>query len=146
MPRIVTVLVAVIVMVHGLIHLMGTAVYARHAQIKGLTYKTALLNGRWDLGEEGIRIFSALWVLPAIGFVAAALALLAGWVWWKPVLVGVTLLSLVLTALDWSNAFMGPLLTSQFWLSFYSGRAWPAGLTEKIGEIGRASICEACRC
>ena len=90
MLRIVTVLVAVILIVHGLIHLMGTAVYARHAQIKGLTYKTTLLNGRWDLGEEGIRVFGALWVLPAIGFVAAALALLAGLEWWKPVLVGVT--------------------------------------------------------
>jgi len=95
---------------YGTIHLMGTAVYVRHAQIKGLTYKTTLLNGRWDLGEGGIRIFGGLWVLPAIGFVAAALALLAGWEWWKPVLVGVTLLSLVLTALDWSNAFMGAIV------------------------------------
>ena len=110
MPRIVTVIVAVVLIVHGLIHLMGTAVYVRHAQIKGLTYKTTLLNGRWDLGEGGIRIFGVLWVLPATGFVAAALALLAGWEWWKPVLVGVTLLSLVLTALDWSNAFMGAIV------------------------------------
>jgi hypothetical protein len=59
-PRIVTALVAVILIVHGLVHLMGTAVYARHAQIKGLTYKTTLLNGRWDLGEGGIRIFGGL--------------------------------------------------------------------------------------
>lgn len=110
MPRIMTVIVAVVLIVHGLIHLMGTAVYLGHAQVKGLSYKTTLLNGHWDLGEVGIRIFGALWVLPAFGFMAVALALLAGWGWWKPALVGVTLLSLVLAALDWRNAFMGAII------------------------------------
>lgn len=105
-----TVIVGAVLIVHGLIHLMGTAVYVGHAQIKGLTYKTTLLDGRWDLSEEGIRIFGALWVLPAIGFVAAALALVAGGEWWKAVLIGVALLSLVLTGLDWSNAFMGAIV------------------------------------
>jgi hypothetical protein len=109
-PRIINGIAAVILIVHGLIHLMGTAVYVSHAQINGLTYKTTLLNGRWELGEDGIRIFGALWVLPAIGFVVVALALLVGWDWWKPVLVAVTLLSLALTALDWSNAFMGTIV------------------------------------
>lgn len=73
--------------------------------IEGMAYKTTLLGGRWDLGEAGIRVFGALWVVAAIGFAVAAVALLAGWGWWQPVLVGVTLFSLVLTALDWSNAF-----------------------------------------
>jgi len=40
-----------------------------------------LLGGRWDLGEGGIRVFGALWAAAAIGFVAAAAALLAGWGW-----------------------------------------------------------------
>lgn len=46
-------------------------------------------------------------MVPAIGFVVAAVALPAGWSWWQPVLVGVTLFSLVLTVVDWSNAFAG---------------------------------------
>lgn len=99
---------AVFVLVgHGLIHLMGTAVYMRLADVKGLTYKTTLLSGHWELGAGGIRVFGALWVLPTIGFVAAALALATGWGWWQPVLLWTTLLSLALTGLDWSNAFMG---------------------------------------
>jgi hypothetical protein len=109
-PRILTIIAAVVLIVHGLIHLMGTAVYVRHAEIKGLSYKTTLLGGRWELGDAGIRIFGALWILPAVGFVAAALALFAGWMWWKPVLVGVALVSLALTALDWSSAFMGAIV------------------------------------
>jgi len=99
--------VVFVLVVHGLIHLMGTAVYLRLAEVKGLTYKTTLLSGHWELGENGIRVFGALWILPTIGFVAAALALAIGRGWWQPVLLWTTLLSLALTGLDWRNAFMG---------------------------------------
>lgn len=54
MPRIVIAMVAVTLAVHGLIHLTGTAAYMRLADVKGLSYKTTLLSGRWDLGERGI--------------------------------------------------------------------------------------------
>lgn len=81
MPKIVIIIAAIILIVHGLIHLMGTAVYMRLSEVKGLRCKTTLLSGHWDLGENGIRIFGALWVLPAIGFVVTAFALLAGLEW-----------------------------------------------------------------
>lgn len=110
MIRILTIIAAIVLVVHGLIHLLGTAVYARHAQIKGLSYKTALLSGHWDLGSPGIAVFGWMWVLPAVGFIAAAVALLAGWAWWNSVLTGVTLVSLALTILDWSNAFRGAVI------------------------------------
>jgi len=103
-------LVVFVLVAHGLIHLLGTAVYMRLAEVKGLTYKTTLLSDHWKLGENGIRVFGALWVLPAIGFVAAALALAIGWGWWQPLLLWTTLLSLALTGLDWSNAFMGAIM------------------------------------
>jgi hypothetical protein len=107
MTRILTIVAAIVLIVHGLIHLLGTAVYARHAEVKGLAYKTTLLSEHWDLGRAGISVYGWLWVLPAVGFVVAAVALLAGRAWWNPVLVAVTLVSLVLTALDWTNAFRG---------------------------------------
>ena len=110
MSKIVIMLAVSILVVHGIIHLMGTAVYMKLAEINGLSYKTTLLSGRLDLGEGGSRVFGALWVLPAIGFIVAALALLEGWEWWQPVMVGVTLLSLALTGLDWSSAFMGAII------------------------------------
>jgi hypothetical protein len=108
--RIALALVVFVLVVHGLIHLMGTAVYMRLAEVKGLTYKTTLLSGHWELGEGGIRVFGALWVLPTMGFVAAAFALATGGAWWQPVLLWTTLLSLALTGLDWSNAFMGAIM------------------------------------
>lgn len=95
---------------HGLVHLLGTAVYLNHAEIKNFAYKTTVLGGRWELGDFGMRIFGSLWVLPAMGFAVAALALAAGWGWWKPALVSATLLSLLLTTLDWNMAFMGAVI------------------------------------
>ena len=43
----------------------------------------------------------------AIGFAVTALAFWFGWGWWQPVLLSVTLFSLLLTALDWNVAFAG---------------------------------------
>jgi hypothetical protein len=106
-----SIIIAILLILHGLIHLMGTVTYMKLGAVQGLTYKTTLLGGRWDLGEGGIRIYGALWAAAAIGFVVAAMALLFGWTWWKPVLTGVTLLSLTLTTLDWRDAKAGAILS-----------------------------------
>jgi hypothetical protein len=98
---------ATLLVAHGLIHLMGTAVYMKLGRIEGLPYKTTLLGGRWDLREKGMRVFGALWVLPAFGFVLAAVALWAGCPAWRLVLVSAAGLSLVLTLLDWASAYAG---------------------------------------
>jgi len=104
------IIAAIALVVHGLIHLMGTTVYMKLGTIAGLPYKTTLLGGRWELGEGGIRAFGMLWAVAAIGFVVAAAALLAGWAWWWPALLAVALFSLMLTALDWSNAYAGVMI------------------------------------
>jgi hypothetical protein len=109
-PRTLLVIAALLLILHGLIHLMGTAVYACGAEIKGLNYKTTVFGGRWDLGASGISVFGWLWVLPAIEFVAAALALLVGSDASKLLLLGAALLSLVLILLDWGSAFRGAII------------------------------------
>ncbi len=45
--------------------------------------------------------------MPVVVFIVAAVALLAGWEWWRLVLVEVTLLSLLLKVLDWRVAYAG---------------------------------------
>jgi hypothetical protein len=98
---------ALILTLHGLIHLIGPTVYMKLGKVEGIAYKTTLLGGRWEVGERGIWMFGALWVVPAVGFILAAVAMLAGWSWWPPVLIGVTLFSLLLTVLDWRVAYAG---------------------------------------
>src|SRR5688500_2691820 len=75
MTKTFSITLAVVLFGHGLIHFIGTAVYAGHARVAGLPYKTTLLGGRWDLGEPGIAVYGGLWALPAIAFVIASLVL-----------------------------------------------------------------------
>lgn len=110
MIKLMTIVAAIVLVLHGLIHFFGTVVYLKLGTIQGFGYKTTLLGGRWDLGESGMRVFGGLWAVAAIGFVAVAVALFSRWSGWKPVLVGVTLFSLVLTALDWNLAFAGVII------------------------------------
>ena len=102
-----TILAAVVLVAHGLIHLMGTTVYLRFGELEGFAYKTTLLGGRWDLGATGIGVFGALWAVAAVGFIVAAIGMLTGSSWWQAVLIAVTIFSLILTGLDSSLAFAG---------------------------------------
>lgn len=107
MPRMLMIAAAVVLGVHGLIHLMGTVAYCRLGEIDGLPYKTALLGGRLVMGDRGMMVVGVLWGLTAAAFVVSAAGWLGGWSGWTAVLVPATLLSLVLTSLDWSTAFRG---------------------------------------
>ena len=104
------IIAAIVLALHGLIHLMGTFAYLRILEIPSLPYKTIFLGGRIDLGEVGTGVFGALWGVAAIGFVVASIAMLTNRSWWRLVLLAVTLLSLVITILDSSLAFAGVVL------------------------------------
>jgi hypothetical protein len=92
---------------HGLIHLLGFASYLKLATVATLPYKTAVLGGRLDLGASGTSLFGLAWGVAALGFVLSAAAFLLGWSWWRPALTLVTLLSLLLTVLDYGPAKAG---------------------------------------
>ncbi len=121
MHSLVTWAFAILLVVHGLIHLMGTTVYMKLGQIQGLPYKTSLLGGRWDLGERGIRMFGALWVLPAAGFVLAAAALLVHHPAWSSLAIASSVVSLALTLLDVRAAFAGAILDVLILAAIWAG-------------------------
>jgi hypothetical protein len=98
---------ALVVLLHGLVHLLGLAAYLRLAEVATLPYKTTVLAGWLDLGSTGTAVFGALWGLVALGLVVAALALLSRQTWWVALLYIVTLASLALTVLDWPVAGAG---------------------------------------
>ncbi len=107
MSRFLRLAATVVLFLHGLVHLLGTGVYLRFAEIPEFPYKTTLLGGAWDLGETGIRVFGVLWAGAAVGFWLAALAALRGRPNGRILLISVTLFSLVLTTLDWTVAYAG---------------------------------------
>ncbi len=79
MGRLVLIGASAILAGHGLIHLIGAAVYLRLSTVQGFSHKTTLLGGRWDLWERGIAVYGALWAAAAVGFILAAAAMAAGW-------------------------------------------------------------------
>jgi len=98
---------AFIIFAHGLIHLIGVAVYWQLAVVDEIPYKTTLLGDRWDIGVSGTRIFGLLWLFGTIGFVVTAAGMAFRTTWWQPVLLGTTLFSLLITILDWDAAKLG---------------------------------------
>lgn len=100
-----------IVVMHGLIHLMGFVAYWPLGEIAELPYKTTLLNGRFQLSQTGMRLFSVLWLLAAVGFVGSAISLLTKQPLWLPLMFAAVLVSVAITALDWGNAFRGTIIS-----------------------------------
>jgi len=72
MASLLTYVVTVVLVAHGIVHLLGTAVYLELAEVANFTYKTTLLGGAVDIGAAGMRVLGVLWAVAAVGFVAAA--------------------------------------------------------------------------
>ncbi|HID51165.1 MAG TPA: hypothetical protein EYP41_03895, partial [Anaerolineae bacterium] len=102
---------AAVIILHGLVHLLGFAAYWPLAELAELPYKTTLLNGRIPLGASGMRLYSVVWLATAVAFVTAAIGLLSKQSWWLPLLGTAVILSLLITALDWNQAWRGAVVS-----------------------------------
>ena len=60
---------AAVVAAHGLIHLIGFVVPWGIAAVEGFPYRTAVLGGAVDLGDDGGAALGIVWLACAIGFV-----------------------------------------------------------------------------
>jgi hypothetical protein len=100
-------LASLFLLVHGLIHLIGFIGYWKITQIQGFAYPTSPLAGRIAATPGLVRFLGVLWLVAAIGFVAGAIGLFTHQSWWRPVILIMALLSLVIRALGWPDAQMG---------------------------------------
>jgi hypothetical protein len=106
-------------LIHGLIHLMGFVAYWPLASIPDLPYKTSLLGGRLEIGPGGMRIYSLFWLLSALVFLSAALLLALNRPIWAPLMLAAGLLSLVISVLDWNQAWRGALINGLILLALF---------------------------
>lgn len=107
MLKTLSILLAAAVVIHGLIHLPGFIAYFPLAKMAELPYKTTLLDGRLAIGAAGMRVYSLLWLLAALGLAASSVALVSERSFWAPLMLGAALLSLILCILDGKAAFRG---------------------------------------
>ncbi|MEO8392098.1 MAG: ABC transporter permease [Chloroflexota bacterium] len=96
--------------VHGLIHLIGFIAYWPLASVPDLAYKTTLLGSSWNLGAQGMHLYSVFWLVAAAGFALASLEMLTHKQHWRVYVLSITSLSLVITLLDWQFAFPGAVI------------------------------------
>jgi hypothetical protein len=108
--KIIAIGIAVLVIIHGMIHLIGFRVYGQGVQMAEMPFKTTFFNGSLDLGNFGTRIYGWVWLLPMLGFILAGVGFFLRVSWWQPVLIVSSLASLIITGIDWKNAFIGTLI------------------------------------
>jgi hypothetical protein len=62
---------AVIIALHGVIHLIGFVSPWRIASLEGFAYRTTVLGGAQDVGAVGVRLIGLVWLGLTIGFLTA---------------------------------------------------------------------------
>lgn len=97
----------VILLVHGLAHLVGFVVTWRVAKLQEMPYKTTILAGAVDVGDVGIRVMGGLWLATAVAFAIVAVGAFVGTSWWFPVALMMTTVSLFVTILGWPDSRIG---------------------------------------
>ena len=92
---------------HGVAHVVGFVSSWRLATLTELPYKTTIFSGRIDVGDAGIRMVGALWLLVAIAFLAAGAAVAAATDWAGRLLLVTVIASLLLCVAGWPDARIG---------------------------------------
>jgi len=65
---------AVVLALHGVIHLIGFVSPWRIASVEGFAYRTTVLGGAQDVGDVGVRLIGLVWLGLTFGFLAAGYA------------------------------------------------------------------------
>jgi hypothetical protein len=74
-------LAAIVLALHGVIHLIGFVVPWRIATLQDFAYRTTAFNGALDLSDAGARVVGVVWLALTLGFLAAGYALKRGRPW-----------------------------------------------------------------
>ncbi len=97
----------VLLLAHGVAHLVGFLVPWRLFEADDLPYTTTILGGRIDLGATGIRLVGLVWLALALAFGVTAVAVWTASPRVLSALLPLALASLVLCITGWPAAKIG---------------------------------------
>ena len=97
----------VILVAHGIAHLVGFISSWELATLAELPYKTTVFSGRLDVGDAGIRVIGVLWLLAALAFLVAAIAVATGMSWAGRFMLATVIESALLCVAGWPDARLG---------------------------------------
>jgi hypothetical protein len=98
---------ALVVGLHGLVHLIGFVVPWRLATLEGFLYTTSAAWDAVELGEAGYKLVGVAWLVVATAFVVAAVGLWSSRPWAWTLTTGAALASLPLCILGSPQALAG---------------------------------------
>lgn len=97
----------IILLVHGIAHLVGFVVPWRLMSSAEMPYKTALFAGHWEVGDVGMRVNGLLWLVAALAFLFAGIAVMRQAHGGETLALYVSLASLALCVVSWPEARIG---------------------------------------
>lgn len=103
-----TLLFALILLVHGIAHTVGFAGAWRIGS--SVPYTTTILAGHFDVGDTGIRALGVVWLALALAFVLLAVAAFARIYWWPAAALTLAAISLFMCIVAWPEAQAGAAL------------------------------------
>jgi len=98
---------AILLVAHGVAHLVGFVSSWNLAVLPELPYKTVVLSGRVDVGDAGIRVMGVLWLLAALAFLVAAFAVATEAGWAVRFTRAAIVASLIVCVVGWPDARIG---------------------------------------
>lgn len=100
-------LFALLLLTHGGIHLLGFLGPTGIADMEGLPREPTFLLTDFAVGGPVLIAFGALWLVPAIGFIGAAMGVITRQPWWPALGLASAVLSTALVVLWWDDALFG---------------------------------------
>lgn len=105
--------VVIVLILHGLIHLMGGVNELGLAKIQGLSEKTLI-----PLSGSIQSIFGVIWFIAVSLFILSAIGLLIKQQWWKSIAIWAIMISQLLIVIWWPNAKWGTIPNILILVSF----------------------------
>ena len=90
------IVLAGILIIHGIAHLVGFVVPWKIAQLEEMPFKTTLFYGRVNVGDIGIRTIGIFWLIFGVGFWLCAAFVLTSFSMWRHTTLSLSVLSTLL--------------------------------------------------
>jgi hypothetical protein len=94
-------IVVALLVAHGAAHMVGVAGSLLGRELEGLSGRTTIPVGSFE------KAFAALWLVALLAFLAAGVGLALGHGWWRPLALGVAIVSSVAVTVWWEDAWRG---------------------------------------
>lgn len=127
---------AILLVLHGLIHLIGFVVPWHLATLAGFPYSTSALWGRLELGATGAQVLGLPWLGLAIAFVVAGVGIWCGSAWAVASSAIAAVVSLVVCALGSPAAAAGLVVNVVVLVADGPGRARVIGRSAERLRLG----------